>query len=235
MTIYDSSTRTYKLLDIITVVSITLLLLSNIIASKLVNWIGITGPAAMYLFPITYIFGDIIVEVYGYQRSRRIIWLGFVANIIMALVFWYAIALPFPDYYKGQEAFSSVLGLVPRTVVFSIIGYWVGSFVNAVVMAKMKEWMIKWDPNSKWLFLRTIGSTIVGELADSLIFILGVFLGVFPWGVVSTMIVTQWIVKCAVEAVMTPVTYVVTNKLKKIEGVDVVGADTYSPFKMKIS
>jgi len=225
--------RSYKLLDVITVAFVTMLLLSNIIASKIGNLFGIVGPAAMYLFPITYIFGDVIVEVYGYAKSRRIIWMGFGANIVMALVFWYAIALPYPAFYTGQSAFSATLGLVPRIVVVSIIGYWVGSFANAFVMARMKEWMIKWDPNHKYLALRTIGSTIVGEFADSLIFIIGAFLGVMPLNAVIIMVFVQWAVKCTVEIVMTPVTYLICNKLKKYEGIDIVGANSYSPFTVK--
>ena len=222
--------KNYKALDIFTVAFVTMLLLSNIIASKLVNWMGITGTAAMYLFPLTYIFGDILVEVYGYARSRRIIWLGFGANIIMVLVFWYAVALPFPPYYSGQAAFASVLSSVPRMVLVSILGYWAGSFTNAFVMARMKEWMVRWDPQHKFLALRTIGSTIVGEFVDSCIFILGAFAFNLPWSVVITMVFVQWAVKCGVEIIMTPATYLICTKLKKYEGIDTVGSETYNPF-----
>lgn len=223
--------KNYKLLDLFSVLFVTLLLLSNVIASKVVDWMGITGTAAMYIFPLTYIFGDILVEVYGYARSRRIIWMGFMANILMILIFWYAIVLPFPDYYKGQEAFAAVLGSVPRMVIVSILGFWVGSFTNAFVLARMKEWMVKWDPNHKFLFLRTIGSTIAGEFVDSCIFITGAFIFILPTKTVFTMLFIQWIVKCVVEVVMTPITYVVCNKIKRYEGIDVVGSKTYNPFK----
>lgn len=228
------NTKSYKYLDFFTVAFVSLLLLSNVIASKMVNWLGITGTAAMYLFPITYIFGDILVEVYGYARTRRVIWLGFVANVIMVLVFWYAISLPHPDFWQGQAAFASVLGAVPRMVLFSILGYWCGSFVNSFVLARMKEWMVKWDPNHKFLFIRTIGSTLAGEFVDSVIFILGAFVGIIPWEVVSTMVFVQWGVKCAIEALMTPITYIIVGWLKKAEGVDAVGADSYTPFEVKV-
>lgn len=224
--------RTYKFLDIFTVAFVVMLLLSNIIASKLVNWMGINGTAAMYLFPVTYIFGDILVEVYGFAKSRRIIWLGFAANIIMIAVFSYAVALPFPPYYEGQQAFASVLGSVPRMVIVSILGYWVGSFTNAFVLARMKEWMIRWDPNHKFLALRTIASTIAGEFADSCIFITGAFIGLLPWSVVFTMVFVQWGVKCLVEFVMTPITMIICKAVKKAENIDIVGTETYNPFKV---
>jgi uncharacterized integral membrane protein (TIGR00697 family) len=123
--------------------------------------------------------------------------------------------------------------MVPRVVAASLAAYWVGSFVNAFVMARMKEWMIKWDPNHKHLYLRTIGSTIAGEGIDSLIFIFGAFLFVMPLQAVFTMMLIQWGVKVLIETIMTPVTYVVVAKVKKIEGIDKVGAESYTPFSLK--
>ena len=212
--------RNFKWLDVFTVAFVTMLLLSNIIASKLVNWLGITGTAAMYLFPLTYIFGDILVEVYGYAKTRRIIWLGFL----------YAVALPSPSYYEGQAAFALVLGSVPRIVLFSILGYWVGSFTNSFILARMKEWMVHWDPRHKFLALRTISSTLCGEFVDSCIFIIGAFIGNLPVSVVITMVFVQWAVKCSVEILMTPATYFIIKGVKKIENIDAIGTETYNPF-----
>ncbi len=138
--------------------------------------------------------------------------------------------IPTPVWFEPASSYSIVLGLVPRVVIASIIAYTVGNFVNAYILSKMKEWMIKWDPNHKHLYLRTIGSTIGGEGIDSLIFIFGAFLFVMPVGAVFTMFLVQWGVKVLIEAAMTPVTVVVCSKLKKLEGIDVVGVDSYSPF-----
>lgn len=217
-------------------VFITLLLISNVIAGRLVAIWGIVATSAMFLFPLSYVIGDVIPEVYGYSTSRKMIWFGALANAIMLIMFMFANALPAPGFFgDGKKAFEFVLGLVPRTVIFSILGYLAGSFVNTTIMVKMKAWMVKWDPNHKWLFLRTIGSTIGGEGVDSLIFIFGVFFGTMPFLAVLTMFAVQWLVKVAVEAIMTPVTYVVTSAVKKAEGLDmVVTADTsLNPFSLK--
>jgi len=225
--------KSFKALGIFTTAYITLLLVSNIIASKVSLVFGITGTAAMWLvFPLSYVINDIITEVYGYAESRRFIWYGTIANVLMVVLFTFALALPYPAFWTSQEAFRTVLGAVPRTVIFSIIGFWVGSFVNAFVLARMKEWMVKWDPNSKFLFLRTIASTVAGEGVDSFIFIPGIFIGILPLNVILTMILIQWGIKTLIEVVMTPVTYVVVNGVKKLEGIDIVGSKTWNPFKV---
>jgi hypothetical protein len=226
--------KEYKLRDIYTVAFVVILLLSNIIAGKIIKVGPLVVTGALFLFPLSYIFGDVLTEVYGYARNRRIIWLGFGANVLMALVFLMAVALPHPEFWKGQEHYRAVLGVVPRIVLASLAGYWCGSFVNAWIMARMKAWMVKWDPKHRFLFLRTIASTVCGEGVDSVLFVLVGFLGSMPFGVVLTMVAWQWIGKTAIEAVMTPVTYLVVRATKKAEGMDVVGSDTYSPFRLGV-
>jgi hypothetical protein len=223
----------FKLYDVFLTAFITFLLLSNIIAVKLIAIGPITLTAAVFLFPLSYIFGDVLTEVYGYAGSRRIIWFGFIANIIMVLVFFFAILLPFPGFWGGQEAFVATLGAVPRIVIASLIAYWVGSFANSFVLARMKEWMIKWDPTHKHLWMRTIGSTIVGEGLDSFLFVVLGFAFTLPWDAVIAMVLWQWVFKCGVEIVLTPVTYIVVNKVKQIEGIDTVGTDSYTPMSLK--
>jgi len=225
-------TKSFKLLDWLSVSFVVMLLISNIIASKLVLLWGVLIPAAVFLFPVTYIFGDILTEVYGYERNRKIIWQGFFANIIMSLVFLFVVALPYPDFWKGQEAFKTVLGVVPRIVLASLAGYWAGSFMNSFIMAKMKIWMRKFDPTDKLLFLRTISSTIIGEGVDTCIFITIAFLGTMPASVVFTLILVQYLFKVVIEAIMTPATYAIVKALKKYEDEDKIGANSYSPLKL---
>lgn len=225
-------TKSFKLLDWFSIGFVVMLLLSNIIASKLVLMGGILIPAAVFMFPVTYIFGDILTEVYGYDRNRRIIWQAFVSNITMSLVFLFIVALPFPDFWKGQSAFMTVLGVVPRTVIASLVGFWAGSFVNSFIMSKMKVWMRTFDPTDKLLFLRTIGSTIAGEGIDTCIFISLAFIGTMPANVVIQLVMVQYLFKVCIEVVMTPATYWLVKKAKKIEESDVVGAETYNPLKI---
>lgn len=215
---------------------VTLLIVSNVIAGRLVDVWGIVATSAMFLFPLSYVIGDIIPEVYGYSTARKMVWFGALANVIMLCMFWFANSLPAPVFFAdGKAAYSMVLGAVPRVVLFSILAYLAGSFVNATILAKMKVWMVKWDPKHKWLALRTIGSTVFGEGVDSLIFIFGVFLFVLPFQAVLGMFLIQWLVKVLVEVVMTPVTYVVVSKVKKAEGLDVVATEEtkFNPLSLK--
>lgn len=210
---------------------IALLMLSNIIAVKLIQVGPVVLTAAVFLFPFTYIFDDVLTEVYGFAGSRKIIWLGFGANALMVAVFLAAIALPFPPFWKGQEAFRSVLGTVPRIVAGSMVGYWCGEFTNSYILARMKEWMVRWDPKHRHLWMRTVGSTIGGEAVDSVLFVTVGFGFTMPWAAVATLIAWQWVFKVGVEVVMTPVTYLVVGATKRAEGLDVVGAKSYSPFQ----
>jgi len=226
----NEKTLGYKLYDVFLAAFVALLLLTNIIAVKLIAIGPIVLTAAVFVFPLTYIFGDVLTEVYGYSASRRIIWLGFGSNVLMSLLFWMAIALPYPEFWVHQQAFVTILGSVPRIVVASLLGYWIGEFLNSYVLARMKEWMVSWDPQHKHLWMRTVGSTVVGESADSIVFVLVGFFGTMPFPVLLSMVWWQIVVKIGVEVVFTPITYWIVGHVKRIEGVDVVGANTYNPF-----
>ena len=168
---------------------ISLLLVSNVIAGRLIDINGVILTSAVLFFPLSYVIGDIIPEVYGYAKARQLIWLGALANILMVVIFTVTGWIPTPVWFEPAAAYNIVLGLVPRVVIASIIAYWAGSFINAFIMSKMKEWMVKWDPKHRFLFMRTIGSTIVGEGADSLLFIFGgLLLGYLIWGTETEMI-----------------------------------------------
>jgi uncharacterized integral membrane protein (TIGR00697 family) len=230
------TTANSKLFPWLLTIYITLLLVSNIVANRLTILNGSPVTSAMYLFGFSYIIGDILPELFGYAAARRIIWFGVLANLIMVTLFLFISILPIPDFFiESEKAYSQVLGVVPRVVVASLVGYFAGSFSNAIIMSKMKAWMISWDPSHKFLFLRTIGSTVVGEFADSMLFGFIAFLGVMPVSAVFTLCITQWIVKTLIEAAMTPVTYLVVNKARKYEGIDMVATSNlkYNPFSLK--
>jgi len=213
---------------------VTILLLSNVIGAAKVSFVTLPGigmwefGAGILFFPISYVIGDVLTEVYGYQRARRCIWAGFVALIFMAVMAMVVVALPPAAGWTGQEAYEQVFGQVPRIVFASIIAFWAGEFANSYVMARMKIWT-----KGKALWSRTIGSTVVGQGVDSALFYPIAFLGAAGWSVelVMTVAVTQWVLKTAWEALLTPVTYQVVGFLKKREGVDFFDTDTdFSPF-----
>ena len=201
---------------VICVLYVTLLILSNLIAGKM--WAplpGVTLPAAVMLFPVTYIFGDIFTEVYGYARARLVIWLGFTMCFLAVVVYMVTIALPYPDFWTNQEAFAAVLGTTPRVFAASLIGYLFGEFSNSMILSKLKV-----RTGGKHLWMRTIGSTVVGEAFDSVIFITVSFAGTMPGAALLQMICYQYLFKVVFEVVLTPVTYLVIGKLKQVEGVD---------------
>ena len=236
----ESTPQSFKYLDIITVIFVVVLVLSNIASSaKIIDWgfslgsIRLSFDAGTLLFPISYIFGDVITEVYGFKRSRRIIWIGFGTLAFSALVFWLVQILPGEATWQanvGQEAYNLVLGGISSggIIIASLVGFFAGSFSNAILMAVLKVLT-----KGKLLWTRTIGSTIIGEGADTFVFILvASALGVFPWSLFWSLTVTNYIFKVGLEAVMTPVTYWVVNGLKRLEGVDVFDKETnLSPFK----
>jgi uncharacterized integral membrane protein (TIGR00697 family) len=236
----ESTPQTFKYLDIITVIFVVVLVLSNIASSaKIIDWgfslgsIRLSFDAGTLLFPISYIFGDVITEVYGFKRSRRIIWIGFGTLTFSALVFWLVQILPGEATWQanvGQEAYNLVLGGISSggIIIASLAGFFAGSFSNAILMAVLKVLT-----KGKLLWTRTIGSTIIGEGADTFVFILvASALGVFPWSLFWSLTVTNYIFKVGLEALMTPVTYWVVNGLKRLEGVDVFDKETnLSPFK----
>jgi len=195
---------------------ITCLIAANVAAVKLVEIFGLVLPAGTIIFPISYIFGDILTEVYGYRQARRVIWLGFFCNFIFVVTIWVGQVLPPASFWDGQKAYERILGYTPRLLAASFLAYLVGEFANSFVLAKMKI-----ITKGRWLWTRTIGSTLVGEGLDSLVFMTLAFVGTIPAGVLLSAILTQWLVKSAYEAVVTPVTYIVVNFLKRKEGLDV--------------
>lgn len=210
-----------KTFMVIAVIYVTCLLLSNLIAGKM--WgvtANITLPAAVILFPITYIFGDIFTEVYGFKDARTIIWLGFACSFFAVVVYMITIALPHPDFWTNQEAYAMVLGTTPRVALASFVGYLFGEFSNSMVLSKLKV-----KTGGKKLWVRTILSTLVGEGFDSVIFVTISFLGTMDNRTVLQMILFQYLFKVAYEVICTPLTYAIVGWLKKTEGVDTFDYD----------
>ena len=205
---------------------VSCLMLSNLTAGKLISVFGIVLPAAVILFPITYVLGDIFTEVYGFKAARKIIWCGFSCNLLAVLIYVATIALPYPDYWTNQDAYETVLGTTPRIFAASLIGYLFGEFLNSAVLSKMKV-----ATNGKWLWLRTILSSVIGEGFDTLIFITIAFYGIYEVPIIRKMIFFQYIWKLCYEAVLTPLTCFIINRVKKYEGVDVYDiGEKYNPF-----
>lgn len=213
---------------IVVAIFITSLITANIIAVKLIGIGRLVLPAGTIIFPISYIVGDVLTEVYGYSRARRVIWLGFICNFITVVAIWIAQILPPASFWQGQSAYEEILGYTPRLLIASFIAYLVGEFANSFVLARMKV-----ITKGRWLWMRTIGSTLVGQGLDSLVFISIAFWGTIPAVGVISAILTQWIVKSTYEVIATPLTYVVVNFLKKEEGVDIYDYDTnFNPLKV---
>ncbi len=200
---------------------ITTLITANITAVKLIGVFGLILPAAIIVFPISYICGDVLTEVYGYRVARRVIWLGFLCNLVAVVAIYLGGLLPAAPIWEGQEAYETILGYTPRILAASFLAYLVGEFANAFVLARMKV-----ATEGRWLWSRTIGSTLVGQGLDSLVFIVLAFVGTIPLGAMVSAVVAQWLVKSAYEALATPLTYIVVNRLKRTEGVDVYDRDT---------
>ena len=206
---------------VITVVFVTCLITANIIAVKLVDILGFILPAAVLVFPISYITGDVLTEVYGYRQARRVIWLGFFCNALVVAAIWIGQALPAASFWDGQSAYERILGCTPRLLLASLLAYLGGEFANSFVLAKMKI-----ATRGRWLWTRTIGSTLVGQGLDSAVFMTLAFAGTIPTGAFAGAVVTQWLAKSAYEALATPFTYAVVNRLKRKEGVDAYDHDT---------
>lgn len=235
----NPTVRIFKYFDLIMVLFVVVLLLSNIASSaKIVDWgISILGTplafdAGTLLFPVSYIFGDVLTEVYGFRRSRRVIWAGFAALVFSALYLALVKAMPGEaswQGYAGQTAYDSILGGMSSggIVIASLAAYFAGEFSNSVILARMKVLT-----KGKWLWTRTIGSTLVGEGVDTLIFIaVACLAGVFPWDLFGTLVITNYIFKVGIEVIMTPVTYWLINKLKRAENEDYYDTHTrFNPF-----
>jgi uncharacterized integral membrane protein (TIGR00697 family) len=207
---------------LVTALFVTSLITANIVAVKLVGIASLVFPAAVIIFPVSYIFGDVLTEVYGYHRARQVIWLGFLCNLLTVIVIWLAQLLPSASFWQGQAAYVQILGYTPRLLLASFIAYLVGEFANSFVLAKMKI-----ATQGRWLWTRTIGSTLVGEGLDSLVFISIAFFGTIPSSGLLAAIITQWLMKTAYEVLATPFTYLVVNFLKRKEGIDFFDRDTH--------
>ncbi|MGB9723871.1 MAG: queuosine precursor transporter [Chloroflexia bacterium] len=242
--------RPFRYFDLVMALFVAVLLISNVASSaKFVDWgISILGlrlafDAGTILFPLSYIFGDILTEVYGYRRSRRVIWMGFACNALLAGTLALVGILPGAEEWRtglavttadgrtgGAElAYAYLLGTTGRIVIASLLAYFAGEFSNSFVLAKMKIWT-----RGRWLWTRTIGSTLVGEGVDTLLFVLIAFAGVWSWELVGATFLTNYLFKVGVEAVMTPATYRVVHFLKRAEQEDYYDYDTdFNPFRLR--
>jgi len=211
-------------LVIIIAVFITCLITANIIAVKVISLGTFVLPAAIFVFPLSYIFGDVLTEVYGYRTARRVIWLGFLCNLIFVFFAWVGQLLPSAVFWEGQEAYEAILGYTPRLLAASFCGYLAGEFVNSFVLARMKILT-----KGRWLWSRTIGSTVMGQGLDTSIFIILAFIGTPSF--TPIMILHHWLAKTAIEAILTPATYKIVNWLKQRENIDFYDYETrYNPF-----
>lgn len=192
---------------------VTALLTANIISVKLSELGAMILPAGIVVFPISYIAGDVLTEIYGYRSARRVIYLGFICNLMMVAAIWAGGKLPPASFWDGQAAYERILFFTPRLLAASFAAYLAGELSNAYVMARMKELT-----GGRWLWTRTVGSTLIGQGIDSFVFINLAFLGVIPARVLLTTAVTQWLVKCAYEAAATPLTYLAVHYLGGKEG-----------------
>ena len=229
-----SSQTQFRHYDLVMAAFVTILLLSNLIGASKPSYVTLpfigewSFGAGVLFFPVSYIIGDVLTEVYGYARARRVIWTGFAALLFMAFMTWVVVQLPPAAGWPGQAAYEFVFGNSWRIVLASMIAFWAGEFANSYVLAKMKIWT-----RGRHLWMRTIGSTVVGQGLDSLIFYPLAFWGLAGWPVelLWQVVLSQWAIKTAWEALLTPVTYAVVGSLKKAEGVEVFDTDTdFSPF-----
>lgn len=220
--------KNFKYLGTIGIFFVSVLLISNVASTKIIDLKWFTFDGGTLLFPLGYILGDILTEVYGYKRSRNVIWLGFFMALLMSLVFMIVGILPSAPDWGNQEAYDLILGLTPRIVIASLFAYSLGGFSNSYILAKMKIWT-----KGKMLWARTIGSTLVGELIDSTIFILIAFWGILPGHLLLTLIISNYIFKTMIEVAFTPVTYKIVKFLKEKENEDYYDNDTnFNPFKI---
>jgi queuosine precursor transporter len=223
-------TPRYRYLDTLTIGFVVVLLISNLVGPKICQFGPLQISAAEFLFPLTYICGDVFTEVYGYGASRRAIWLGFFAMGLLAAAGQLAVALPPAPGWNDQAAFAKVFGVVPRFALASLVAYWAGEFTNSYTLARLKLFT-----GGRWLWTRTIGSTISGQAVDTSVIILVAFWGAHPGAMLAWMIFSSYVVKVAVEVVATPFTYLVVGRLKRAEGVDAFDKRTnFNPFAWRV-
>lgn len=223
--------RTYKYYDLVMAAFVTVLLCSELIgAAKLTTVFGVTFGSGVLFFPISYIFNDVLTEVYGYARARKVVWAGFASIVFASFMSFVVVGLPPAEGWNDQAAYQAVFGNTPRIVGASITAFFAGEFANSYVLAKMKIFT-----EGKFLWMRTIGSTIVGEAVDSAIFYPMAFLFVWTPDQVITVMINNYIFKCAWEAIVTPFTYLAVNFLKKAENEDYYDRDTnFTPFSIEV-
>ncbi|MXP42540.1 queuosine precursor transporter [Altererythrobacter soli] len=230
----EGAARPFRYFDLVMAAFVAILLLSNIIGAAKPSYILLPGGgqwsfgAGVLFFPVSYIIGDVLTEVYGYARARRVIWTGFAALLFMAFMAAVVVALPPAEGWPGQSAYEFVFGNSWRIVLASMVAFWAGEFANSFVLARMKVMT-----GGRFLWMRTIGSTVVGQGLDSLIFYPLAFYGLAGWPIEQLwqVVLSQWLIKTAWEALLTPVTYAVVGFLKRREGVEVFDTDTdFSPF-----
>ncbi len=223
------SRRSFVYFEIIVGLFVAVLIISNIASTKILVLWKFTFDGGTLLFPLSYIFGDILTEVYGYKRSRKVIWIGFFCLVMFSLVLLAVQLLPAAAGWENQAAFDAILGVMPRIVLASLIAYFAGEFTNSYLLAKIKVWM-----KGKALWIRTIGSTIVGEGVDTLLFVMIAFYGILPNELLIPIIVSNYIFKVGIEVLMTPVTYKVVNFLKRKENEDYYDYNTnFNPFRLR--
>jgi uncharacterized integral membrane protein (TIGR00697 family) len=222
----QSSTTRYKYLDALTTAFVVILLVSNLVAQKvcLIGPFAVSG--AILLFPITYIFGDVFTEVYGFAASRRAIWLGFFGTALLYIMGSITIALPPAPGWHNQQAFATVFGFIPRILAASLVAFWAGEFANSYTMARLKLLT-----KGRMLWTRTIGSTVVGQAVDTTFVVLLTFVGTVPLGILGNMILTGYLLKVGYEVLATPLTYLVIHSLKRAEGADAFDwHESFNPF-----
>ena len=221
--------KTYRYLGIITTLYITFQLVSDVTAGKLVSLGGFPVSVTVLYFPITYIFADVLTEVYGYAQARRVVWQVVIASILAGMLYQIVVFMPPAAGFDANAAYVRVFSAVPRILIGGWMAVWAGGILNDYVLAKMKIWT-----SGRWLWTRTVGSTIVGEFANTVLFYSIALAGVIPTNVLVQAILTGWIIKVVVEVVFTPWTYYVCGKLKKLENEDYYDRDTnFNPFIMK--
>jgi queuosine precursor transporter len=223
----DKISGEYKYFTPIAGIFVGILLISNTVAGKFFSIGSFSFPSGVILFPVSYIFGDVLTEVYGYKMSRRIIWTGMIAELLMAFFYTVVVLLPPAGFWHDQASFAVVLGQVPRTIAATITGYFAGEFTNSYIMARLKV-----ATKGRYLWVRTIGSTIAGEGIDTMLFILIAFAGTIPSPELLKTIPAVYLFKVLYEIAATPLTYLIVNFLKKKEGVDIYDFETnFSPFR----
>jgi uncharacterized integral membrane protein (TIGR00697 family) len=225
----QKSESPYKLLTFFLVLNITFQLISDVTAGKIINVFGYGVSATVIYFPIVFIISDVITEVYGYGVARKVLWYTLFASVLAGTTYWIVVTIPGPSYFENQDAYKTVLGIVPRVLIGGWIAIFAGDISNNYVLAKLKILT-----KGKWLWTRTIGSTLVGQFVNTLIFYGIALSGIIPLKSMATAIIAGWLIKCIVEAAMTPVTYAVIRRVKKVEGLDYYDKDTnFNPFIFK--